>query len=72
MGFLDVTVLLEASQPEPRVPWVWFATAVCIVLLIIAAFTGQDHAHGGDPNQRDARVGCHLFYNSHHHALYSS
>lgn len=44
IGFLDVPVLLEASQPQPRVPWLWLMAGGCFVLMIIAAFAGQEGA----------------------------
>src|SRR5579862_7667577 len=42
MGFLDVTVLLEASHPRPRLPWVWLAMASCVILVIVALVASQD------------------------------
>ncbi|HET6251322.1 MAG TPA: hypothetical protein VFE47_26800 [Tepidisphaeraceae bacterium] len=38
IGFLDVPVLLEASQPQPRIPWAWYATGACVALLVVAYF----------------------------------
>ena len=41
IGFLDVPVLLEASQPQPRIPWVWLATGGCVALMIVGGFTQE-------------------------------
>jgi hypothetical protein len=46
IGFLDVPVLLEASQPQPRVPWLWFATGGSLALMIIAGLSGHDGPGG--------------------------
>ena len=43
IGFLDVPVLLEASQPEARIPWIWYATGGCVGLMI----TGGTSFHTG-------------------------
>ena len=43
VGFLDVPVLLEASQPRPRVPWFWL-TAGALGVLVFAAMAGSTQA----------------------------
>lgn len=40
MGFLDVPVLLEISEPQPRVPWLRICAGGCLALMIVAAFSG--------------------------------
>ena len=45
IGFLDVPVLLDASQPRPGMPWIWLATATSVGLMIVAAISGN----GGNP-----------------------
>ena len=44
IGFLDVPVLLEASQPQPRVPWLWLGAGGCLAMMIVAGFAGHDGA----------------------------
>jgi tetratricopeptide (TPR) repeat protein len=46
IGFLDVPVLLEASQPQPRIPWIWYGIGSCVGLMIAAAFMSPGGAKG--------------------------
>jgi len=47
MDQLDVTQLLEISEPQPRVPWVWYAIGVGILL------AAMDHLLSGQSPQMD-------------------
>jgi tetratricopeptide (TPR) repeat protein len=51
IGFLDVPVLLDASQPQPRIPWLGLATLACVGILVMlfAGFAGSDSARGVVP-----------------------
>ena len=44
---LDIPQLLEVSQPQPRVPWVWYAIGVGILL------AGMDHLLSGQSPEMD-------------------
>src|SRR4051794_12923700 len=46
IGFLDVPVLLDASQPQPRIPWLWLGTAGCLGMMAVAGFSGHDGPGG--------------------------
>jgi tetratricopeptide (TPR) repeat protein len=47
IGFLDVPVLLEASQPQPRVPWLWLAAGGCLAFMVVSWFVGHDSPMAG-------------------------
>lgn len=46
-AFLDVPMLLESSQPRPRVGWFWYAAGVALLLMLISAFAGGTPAKSG-------------------------
>ncbi len=47
---LDVPLLLEVSEPQPRVPWVWYGIGVGVLLAVV------DHALSGQSKEIDAAL----------------
>src|SRR5690242_9578907 len=42
--FLDVPVLLERSQPAPRVAWFWYAVGLFLLVVMISTWAGRQSA----------------------------
>jgi tetratricopeptide (TPR) repeat protein len=58
--FLDVQTLLEASEPQPRVPWRQFLLGGCVVAFILSWYVGRSTQPGDSQNLMVTLIGVAL------------